>query len=84
MKTSIKQLRSETKKIFGAVKQGQVVDIYYHNKQIAKIIPVEDTTVSNSFEDYGFGMWNDYTEAKNVLEFSRKLRKGRRKANHDL
>lgn len=78
MKTSIKELRSQTKKIFSAVKQGQVIDIYYHNKCIAKIVPVIGANSSEPFEDYGFGMWADYLETSNISDYSRKLRKGRK------
>lgn len=77
MKTSVKELQSETKRIFGVVKQGKSVDVYFHRKLIAKIIPVVKEKPFK--KDDGFGMWSDYSDTENVLEYVRRLRKGRQR-----
>lgn len=78
MKTSIRELRTSTKSILNSVKQGKEVLVYSHKQPIAKIVPFYESDVKK--QDYGFGMWADRGDIKDVENFARKLRKGRRHA----
>ena len=52
--------------------------MYLREKPIAKIIPIKKGPKVK--EDYGFGMWSDRREMKDVDEYVRGMRSGR---SHD-
>ncbi len=79
MKASIRELRIFMKRILGFVQHGEEVIIYSRGQPIAKIIPIRKKQIPQ--EAYGFGMWEDYAEIKDVDHYVRKLRKGRK---HDI
>ncbi|MFI5342668.1 MAG: type II toxin-antitoxin system prevent-host-death family antitoxin [Chlamydiales bacterium] len=75
MKTSIRELRNSMKRVLERVQHGEEIEVYSREIPIAKIIPIKK--VSKTKEDYGFGMWKDREEFKDVDKYVRNLRKGR-------
>lgn len=79
MKASIRELRSSMKRLLYAVQHGEEVVIYSHDRAIATIVPIKKS--AEKIEDYGFGMWQDYSALSDVSNYLRKIRKGR---HHDM
>jgi antitoxin (DNA-binding transcriptional repressor) of toxin-antitoxin stability system len=75
MRASVRELRNSMKLILGAVQHGEEVIIYSREQAIARIVPIN--TIDDVKQDYGFGMWCDDADKKNVAKYVRKLRKGR-------
>ncbi|MFI4954858.1 MAG: type II toxin-antitoxin system Phd/YefM family antitoxin [Gammaproteobacteria bacterium] len=78
MKTSVRELRDSMKRVLDCVQHGEEVEVYLREKPIAKIIPIKK--VSKVKEDYGFGMWSDRRDMKDVDQYVRGMRRGR---SHD-
>jgi len=78
MKTSVRELRNSMKRVLDRVQHGEEVEVYLREKPIAKIIPIKKGPKVK--EDYGFGMWSDRREMKDVDEYVRGMRSGR---SHD-
>jgi len=78
MKTSVKELRGSMKQVLDRVQHGEEVEVYLRDKAIAKIIPIK--VRAKVKEDYGFGMWSDRGDMKDVDQYVRGLRRGR---SHD-
>ena len=77
MKISIRGLRLSLKRLLNAIQRGESSTIYSREKHTAKIIPIEQTTTSEN--DYGFGMWSDYTETTSVNNYLKNIRKNRKR-----
>ena len=79
MEISIKQLRVAPGKIISQVKRGMNVIITYRGKPSVKIIPVfERETAESIGENDIFGMWKDRKDIKNVGQYVRNIREGRK------
>ena len=80
MVISTKQLRIQPGRIISQVNEGLDVTITYRGKPCAKIIPIAKTEVENAenTEDELFGIWKDKKDTKNVEQYVRNMRKGRK------
>ena len=80
MVISTKQLRVQPGKIISQVSNGLDVTVTYRGKACAKIIPIaknKPADIENA-EDEIFGIWKNRKETKNVDEYIRSMRKGRK------
>lgn len=70
MKTFIKELRAIMKLVLSRVQHGEKVEVYLRDEPSAKIVPIQRK------EDYGFGMWSDRRDMKDVEQYVRGMRRG--------
>jgi len=77
MKASIRQLRSSTREILGAVSRGDIVWVTSRGKTCAKITPVR-SSAPTELKDEAFGMWKDRKDIHDVRAYVRQMRKWRR------
>ena len=79
MKTTAKDLRFHSKRIFDAVARGEEVVITYRGKAKAKIVPIESTCKKNikTKTHKLFGIWENNDKTLNVEKYVREVRKGR-------
>ena len=80
MEITTKQLRAQPGKIISQVNKGLDVTITYRGKPSAKIVPltVKETTAVYDTEDELFGIWKDRKDIKDVGQFVRNMRKGKK------
>lgn len=76
MQTTVKQLRSSTREILGAVSRGDSVTITRRGRACARIVPVKKSK-STSRQNRLFGIWKDHKQVGTVAAYVRALRKGR-------
>jgi len=62
------------KRVLDCVEHGEEVEVHLGEKPIAKIIPIKK--VFKVKEDYGFGMWSDRRDMKNVDQYVRGMKRG--------
>lgn len=79
MKTTAKDLRTNTKRILDAVERGQEVVITVRGKPRARIVPFESRKRKKRIKgkDALFGIWKDNPEVRNVEAYIDSLRSGR-------
>ena len=82
MEISTKQLRMQPGRIISMVNNGQNVTITYRGKPSAKIIPIvnrKDLDMKDiGSEDELFGIWKNREDTKDVEQYIRNMRKGRK------
>ena len=82
MEISTKQLRMQPGRIISMVNNGQNVTITYRGKPSAKIIPIanrKDIGMKDvDTDDELFGIWKNREDTKNVDQYIRNMRKGRK------
>ena len=82
MEISIRQLRIQPGRIISMVNNGLDVTVTYRGKPSAKIIPITKENILNAkaleSEDELFGLWKNREDVKNVDQYVRALRKGRK------
>ena len=82
MEISTKQLRMKPGRIIGMVNNGQNVTITYRGKPSAKIVPIvkrKDIEIKDIDTDNElFGIWKNRADSKDVDQYIRKMRKGRK------
>ena len=82
MEISIRQLRIQPGRIISMVNNGLDVTVTYRGKPSAKIIPIAKENILNAkapeSEDELFGLWKNREDVKNVDQYVRALRKGRK------
>lgn len=76
MIASIKDLRTQTKRLLAAVERGEEVVITFRGKPRAKVVPIE-TAPARVAEEELFGIWKDYSETEDVEGYVGRLRKAR-------
>lgn len=79
MKTTAKDLRTNTKRILDAVERGQEVVITVRGRPRAKIVPFESRKRTKRIKgkDALFGIWKDNPKVRNVEAYINSLRSGR-------
>lgn len=80
MKTTAKDLRTNTKRILDAVERGQEVVITVRGKPRAKIVAFESRKRTKRIikgKDALFGIWKDNPKVRNVEAYIDSLRSGR-------
>jgi len=77
VKATVRQLRSATRQILGAVARGEMVVVTYRGKPFARMIPADDYPTPGT-QDALFGIWKDNPAATAVDAYVRRLRKGAR------
>ena len=79
---STKQLRMQPGRIISMVNNGQNVTITYRGKPSAKIIPIvnrKDIDMKEyDSENELFGLWKNREDTKDVEQYIRNMRKGRK------
>ena len=79
MEISTKQLRAQPGKIISQINKGLDVTITYRGKPSAKIVPItKKEIVNDDTEDELFGIWKDRKDIKNIEQYVRDMRKGRK------
>ncbi|MDR1747433.1 MAG: type II toxin-antitoxin system prevent-host-death family antitoxin [Spirochaetaceae bacterium] len=80
MEVTTKELRVKPGRIINEVTNGQEITITYRGKALARIVPIKERWNIEDEEDSQplFGMWKDDEEKKDVNEYVRNLRKGRK------
>lgn len=78
MKATAKDLRFHSKELLESVERGEEVIITYRGKARARLVPFKKSTSDVKQENKFFGIWNDNESVKNVDEYIRGLRKGRK------
>ena len=81
MVVTAKQLRVEPGRIISQVESGQEITITYRGKPRAKIVPLAGRSTDFGNDDKLFGIWKDRKDIKNVDQYIRNLRKGRKFAD---
>ena len=76
MEITTKELRVHPGRILDQVMNGDEVTVTYRGKRLARIVPFEQESPSES-EDEIFGMWADHDNSSSVEETVRQLRQGR-------
>jgi len=79
MVVTAKQLRAEPGRIISQAENGQEITITYRGKPRAKIVPLAAKKNNPEENDNElFGIWKDRKDMKNVDQFIRDKRKGRK------
>lgn len=81
MNATAKDLRFHSRELLDTVARGEEVVITFRGKPCAKLVPYEEESESkeeNREKDGLFGIWRDRDEIRDVDEYVRNLRKGRR------
>jgi prevent-host-death family protein len=79
MQITTKELRIQPGKIIDQVANGEEVTVTFRGKALAKIVPIKKKHKAGEKEEISiFGMWKNHDDIKNVDEYVRELRKGRR------
>ena len=80
MEITTKQLRIQPGKIISQVNNGCDITITYRGKPSAKIVPIANKENINTedIKDELFGIWKNRNEIKNVGQYVRDMRKGRK------
>ena len=82
MQITAKELRIQPGKIISQAESGQEITITYRGKPRAKIVPLNLRQVRDTdpeeLKDELFGIWKDRKDIKNVDQYVRNLRKGRK------
>jgi prevent-host-death family protein len=80
MEITAKQLRIQPGRIIAQVNNGQEITITYRGKACAKIIPINAKKTINldDADNELFGMWKDRNDMKDVEQYARNKRKGRK------
>ena len=77
MKASAKDLRIHAKEIIETVGRGEEVTLTFRGTVIAVIVPVKKIKPQDTANSPLFGLWADHKPSKNVVQYVRRLRKGR-------
>jgi prevent-host-death family protein len=83
MEITTKQLRMAPGRIISQVNNGQEIIITYRGKPSAKIVPITGRQDNNLEETKNelFGIWKNRKDIKDVDQYIRKIRKGRKHVN---
>lgn len=79
MKTSAKELRTNTKRLLDAVERGEEITITHRGRPRAKLIPFRRQQPAGKKAKTLplFGIWKDYDATRNVAAYVDRLRSGR-------
>ncbi len=78
MKATAKDLRFHSKELLDTARRGEEVLITYRGKPYAKLVPVTgELNLADSVKNNLFGIWSDYNETEDVVDYVDNLRKGR-------
>lgn len=79
MKTSAKELRTQTKRLLEAVERGEEITITHRGRPCARLVPVGRPlkAAKKSQELPLFGIWKDNKETRDVAAYLDRLRSGR-------
>lgn len=79
MKTSAKELRTQTKRLLEAVERGEEITITHRGRSCARLVPVgrSPKAVKKAQELPLFGIWKDNKETRDVTAYIDRLRSGR-------
>ncbi len=79
MKTSAKELRTQTKRLLEAVERGEEITITHRGRSCARLVPVGGSlkAVKKARELPLFGIWKDNKETRDVATYLDRLRSGR-------
>jgi len=80
MVISVKELRIQPGRLISQVNKGLDITITYRGKPSAKIIPIKNAESVNieETEDELFGLWTKRKDIKDVEQYVRSMRKGRK------
>ncbi len=78
MVVTAKELRFNISMLFDVLSKKESVIITYRNKPKAKLIPYDENCLNEKKEDKLFGIWKDRDSLKDVDNYVRELRKGRK------
>jgi len=80
MEITAKQLRMQPGRIISQVSTGQEITVTYRGKPRVKIIPIENKSNFDFDESEAelFGIWKNKKDMKNVEQYIRNMRKGRK------
>jgi len=80
MKITTKQLRMQPGRIISQAENGQEITITYRGRPRAKIVPLTTgrSTDSGDTGDELFGIWKNRKDIKDVEQYIRNLRRGRK------
>jgi len=80
MEVTTKQLRTQPGRIISQANSGQIITVTYRGKPRAKIVPIANKSniIMDGQEDELFGIWKDRKDLKDVGQYVRNLRKGRK------
>lgn len=76
MEVSVKDLRTQARRLLAAVERGEDVVITFRGKARARVVPVEEPSPRAAEEEL-FGIWKDHPETEDVESYVDRLRKGR-------
>lgn len=76
MTTSVTELRTSARAIWGVINRGDTVVITYRGKPCAKIVPL-DFEADAAQSDSLFGVWKDNETVDSVEDFIRDVRRVR-------
>lgn len=82
MQLTSKDLRFHTKSALDAVKRGEQVEVTYHGKVVALMVPPHNDTVTTTtgVKDVpGFGIWSDRKDIRDTDQWLKQSRKPRYK-----
>ncbi|MBI3253061.1 MAG: type II toxin-antitoxin system Phd/YefM family antitoxin [Candidatus Omnitrophica bacterium] len=78
MKASVMDLRTRMREVFKALRRNEKVEILYHGKPAARIIPIHRKKLRMRVSEHPFfGMRRASGHEKSVYETVRDLRRGR-------
>lgn len=83
MDITVRELRSDTKKILDAVEKGESVTITRRGKPAARLQPVLGNQPNKKKPLAGFGMWADREDMQDVQTWLRNIRKPRYSLHED-
>lgn len=76
MEVSVKDLRTQARRLLAAVERGEDVVITFRGKARARVVPVEEP-LPRAAEGELFGIWKDHPETEDVQGYVDRLRKAR-------
>lgn len=77
MKATVLDLRRNPGKILEAIERNETVTLSKRGREIARIVPNKEKSVSSIKNLPAFGMWKDREDMKDPAKFVRQIRKGR-------
>jgi len=78
MVITVQQLKTQSGRIFGNVRNGQEMTISYKGRICAKIVPFNvDFANNNNADNELFGIWKDRDDMSDPSQYVRQIRKAR-------
>jgi prevent-host-death family protein len=76
VEVSVKDLRTQARRLLEAVERGEEVVITFRGKARARVVPFGEAS-PRPVEEELFGIWRDHPETEDVEGYVDRLRKGR-------